>query len=346
MMIRKVCMMLMTAVPLLGNPVLVHYITEVKVGPGAEEWIEIFPIPQVFPGETLNLTGWQIQTRAGTAVITDTVLLPLNQRVLLNASSLSGTFSLDDVLDTLRLYDADGLLVQTLIWGPEEDWGLSSFPTPPEGASAALYGEVAPGYCMQGVDEFLAGWYFDFTPTPGAPNDDRAVARGMVQNHLGNPIGNAEVAAHHMYGTYQTFSCPWDNLGGFKFVALTPGTYLFTAWHPELGADTVGPVELSPGDTATITLVLEFTAVAENPVSPLSGLRLQVQGQTVALTLETPREVRLILLDKAGRLARVLFHGKAEPGTHLFALRNLRKGVYLVRAETPAGSVTRKVLVP
>lgn len=68
---------------------------------------------------------------------------------------------------------------------------------------------------------------------------------------------------------------------------------------------------------------------------------------TVALTLDTPNEARVVVYDVLGREVATLHAGELAPGTHTFALdgRSLPAGLYLIRAESGSHRFTERLTV-
>lgn len=87
----------------------------------------------------------------------------------------------------------------------------------------------------------------------------------------------------------------------------------------------------------------EWTAVKEEEVT--SSVRLECNSSEVSFTLPQSTSIRLIIYDVSGREAAVLAEGTYPAGTHQMSLPELEAGVYFVRLETGALSVTGKAVL-
>ena len=81
--------------------------------------------------------------------------------------------------------------------------------------------------------------------------------------------------------------------------------------------------------------------LSQNYPNPFSGT------STVSFEIPSPSEVRLEVFDIMGRRVSVLAEGSFPSGTHeaTFASENLPNGVYLMRLQTPAGTLVRSATV-
>ncbi len=116
------------------------------------------------------------------------------------------------------------------------------------------------------------------------------------------------------------------------------------------GEDAAGELFVAGLGSGTI-----YRIVSENPVSALSledmgiaSLSLQPNPSTDWLSLklewDSPRPVRIQLLDVQGRLVRERFFSARQHIVHRFDLPDLPAGIYLVRLVSQGRQITRKIV--
>ncbi|MEO0075426.1 MAG: lamin tail domain-containing protein, partial [candidate division WOR-3 bacterium] len=121
--------LLLVCHPLFANPIIVTYINEVQANPPSLQRIELHEIPEE-SSTTLNLSGYQIKTRAGVAIINSGVVLPAGGYVTIDATNTSGVFQINPICDTIVFrYNANSILDQ-VSW-PHQPAGWQKAPTPP-----------------------------------------------------------------------------------------------------------------------------------------------------------------------------------------------------------------------
>jgi len=144
------CLLLPWAV-LEADPLPVYIINEYQTAPDSLERIEFHAFPSPIYE---NLYGWRIVTRAGTAWISDSIILDSGY-VVIDSSNTSGVFDLGDEEDSVFV-EGD---IYTQIVYPDPD------PAPPEGASVSLF-----FLWCDDLDPIRLDHYIETVPTFGSPN--------------------------------------------------------------------------------------------------------------------------------------------------------------------------------
>jgi len=92
--------------------------------------------------------------------------------------------------------------------------------------------------------------------------------------------------------------------------------------------------------------VSELSAENKNQLSQLMPNPANTEA-TINLSLDSPSEVSLTLLDEYGRIVKNLYNGKLGVGTftHNIPTNGLSSGIYMVRSITEKGSSMRKLVV-
>ena len=177
-------------------------------------------------------SGARITTRAGTAVVDSGVILDTFNYVVIDRTNTSGTFSLADDSDCIRLaIPPDTWNEQSVTYpgNPNRSAGCSW--RPPAGLSCCLYTWVE--YWPPGFDWVdVSTWYVDSTPTFGLPNDDyEGGISGAVYDNNGHRLSGAGVSISSAHGTASMLSAVqyyWP-AGYFEEVPTGPGVFFVSA---------------------------------------------------------------------------------------------------------------------
>jgi len=345
----KYMFMLLVASSLMANPVFETFLNEIKTGPGSSEWLELHQAPE--PMYFGDIGGWSIVTHEGTAIVNSDNILDTFYLVI-DESNTSGTFSLNDVADTLKLYDEYGQLLEWVIWG-DVAWdgigmlGPSSFPTPPADVSASRFNSMGPSCAMGWMDQYIT-WYFDLTPTPGEANDGTGSIEGSVYDPDGNLLDGVLVTADGPMG-YQSWITCWEGIhwGMYWLLGLGEGNYWVTAYHPAYG--TISPpdsVYVSEGETITLDFHFSPGAVSERIKEAQGTPHLNVAAGGAVVNLEEGKYISLKLIDVSGRIMERVFTGYLDQGTHYFKISTSTSGVYFLELRTRNKKVVEKIIVP
>jgi hypothetical protein len=323
-----------------SNPIFVTLINEFQTAPDSLERIELHETP--FMGGPIDLSGWTIITSAGTATINSGTILPYDGYVIIDRTNTTGIFSLNDMQDSIILYDNMGWIYDMVSWHSlPARWGHA--PAPPFGGSSAIYHENWSAYVNP------ANWYIDSTPTFNQANDDWSSISGRITNQSGQPV-RVEVCANGLSGGSADFS---DSLGNYTIAGLGEGKYwlrTFSFNYPQGNY----PESVSVGYNQHITGI--------NITLPFSGIELVNKSTTsdVFFSLSNPirdnSKISFILLEKAkaiirvydtqGTLVRTLFNGRLNAGTHQFGLNlNTNPGIYFLNSQIGEQKAITKKLI-
>jgi hypothetical protein len=213
-----------------ANPIMDWYISEIQVAPDSLERVEL----HFYSGSQcpVDLSGARIITRAGTAVIDSGVALDSTNYVVIDRTNTSGTFSLADDSDNVRLViPPDTSNDQSVVYPGNPNRNHAHSWRPPAGLSCCLatWTEYWPP-AFDYVD--VATWYVDSTPTFGSANDDvEGGISGCVFNNLGHSLSGATVTISAAHGAAQMASAVqyyWPE-GYYEEVPTGPGVFLVTA---------------------------------------------------------------------------------------------------------------------
>ncbi len=182
-------------------------INEVQTSLDSLEAIELHWAPPPPDIQDIDLGGWFVTTSAGTAYINPGVILPDSGYVVINSTNTTGGFSLNDSLETIKIYppDEDFLPDSLSIF-----FLLDSFSIflPPEGKSAALCNELVPDPGDTEYFDQILYFYWDSSPTLGYENDDQhswGIIKGGVWDKYNQPISGALIKASLRNTVYPTF---------------------------------------------------------------------------------------------------------------------------------------------
>ena len=316
-----------------------------------DDWVEFFN-----PGlDTLDLGGWTFRDedfRHACTLPTDTRLAPGGHLVICRdvedfASVFPGVtptaafdFGLSGGGEILRLFDADGLLVDHVAYDADGDWPEAADGDGPtlelrspryDNALASSWAASAsvgtPGAANGAFDD--AVWLLTFTAIHAAGGVD------LNWTVLGD---GSEIELRAASGT-ETWTVVHTDEGGGAYAALDtrPGLsddVTYTLHHVPAGGDEIllGTRSLS-GATAPTT---RLAAVGPNPFRDVL---------TVTLELAASMDVRLVVYDLAGRRVATLLDGRRGPGEVVatWTGRGAAAGVYFVCLESVDGREARKI---
>jgi hypothetical protein len=307
-----------------SNPFIVTYINEFQTTPDSLERIELHETPSF--GQ-IDLSGWTITTSAGTATINPGTILPYNGYVTIDNTNTTGIFSLNEVRDTINLYDNRGYWVDGVCWHSlPACWGNA--PAPPFGGSSTIYHENWAAY------ENPVNWYIDSTPTFDQPNDDWSSISGRVTNQSGQPV-RVEVCADGPCGGSVGFS---DSLGNYTIAGLGEGKYWLTTFSFNYPQGNY-PESVYVGYNQHITginIILPFSGIEQvnkstTPIILFSLSNPISDNSKISFILSNKAKAIIKLYDAQGTLVRILSNGILNSGSHQFGLNlNTIPGVYFL----------------
>jgi hypothetical protein len=205
------------------------YFSEFQVAPDSLERLEL----HVYSGSApVDLSGARIITRAGTAIIDSGIVLDSSNYVVIDRSNTTGTFSLADDSDCVRLViPPDTQYPQTLTYPANPNRNAYGSWRPPSGLSCAL--TTWSEYWPPGFDYVdVQTWYVDSTPTFGLPNDDNEGGiSGFIYDQSGQPLPEADVDMSASQGTaHMSSAIHWYwPAGYYEEVPTGPGVFFVSA---------------------------------------------------------------------------------------------------------------------
>ncbi|MCX6843477.1 MAG: T9SS type A sorting domain-containing protein [candidate division WOR-3 bacterium] len=332
-MTRVAAFLIMLVAIAVANPILEKvYISEFQTSPDSLERIELRPEldPSRYPFE---IGGAQIVTNAGTATVDSGVCFETwNSLVVIDSTNTTGTFSLGDDSDYIRLYvpcDNDTLSFSVRYPG-NPHWTSAGSWVPPMDASASLYSWDV--YIPPYEDPLtLYTWYIDRTPTFGAGNDDYGGGIwGGVFDQDTQAISGATVRVMSAYGTstMQTGEPWWYGPSSFEQRPTGPGTFTVTAECPGYLPYTYPEsIELAPNEGREIYIFLDPVGGTEEAAGKALCVGLHQRGRTLVLTANQPGTALVTVHDNLGR---VMVSEKVAlvSGSNQLALPRLSSGVY------------------
>src|SRR4030042_316440 len=205
-----------------ANPIFTDIINEVQTDTILGQKFELHhPCSLIYD---IPLINTQVNTPGDLIAYIDTnIILDTCAYAAIDTSMLSGSFFLQPDSGYLWGYRSD-------YFGDDVYYPCSGYYftlPPPEGTSLSRY------YCrLSYYWSYLFDWYFDFTPTPGAANDDYPGC--FISGHVyfnGSPAENAQVISicnesvvspgpFYIYDTTYT-----DTAGYYEFDSLLPARY-------------------------------------------------------------------------------------------------------------------------
>jgi hypothetical protein len=309
------------------------FVEEFQTAPDSLERIELYPqLDREFPFE---LGGAQIITNAGTAIIDSGVRFETETSlVVVDRSNTSGTFSLGDDSDYIRLYVPDVYDTFRLRYPDNPHWTYEGSWAPPAGTSASLcvWGVWVPPGDL--VDFYT--WYVDETPTFGADNDDN---QGGIWGHVldqdSQPIVGATVRMASAYGTaaMQTENEWIFGRGYFEERPTGPGTFTVTAECPGyLPGAYPDPIVLAPNEVRQIAIMLDCVGIAEEAAGKANLVGLHQLGRMLVLTADRAGTAVVTVCDNLGRV-RMSEEVAVVAGSKDVPLPGLQSGVYFARCQ-------------
>jgi hypothetical protein len=295
-------------------------ISEFQTAPQGFERIELHSMlyPERYPFE---LGGLRLVTNAGTATIDSGVFFDTLRRfVVLNSENTTGTFSLGDDSDHIRIYvPLYGDTFPLEVRYPANPYFQGSW-APPSGASASMYGL------------FMGSWYVDLSPTFRAYNDDDGGGFGGHVRDQDSGLNGATVRIKSAlgYGT-AVLGTHHDTIQGdgwYQLMPTGPGRFVLSAecegYLPYTYPETI---ELGPNDVCWMDLHLVSAAMAEEVEGHVSLVWLRQRGRMLVLNAAGPGTVLVSVYDNLGRV-RMSEKVALVSGSNELALPSLRSGVY------------------
>ncbi len=318
--------LLLVCHPLFANPIIVTYINEVQANPPSLQRIELHEIPEE-SSTTLNLSGYQIKTRAGVAIINSGVVLPAGGYVTIDATNTSGVFQINPICDTIIFrYNANSILDQ-VSW-PYQPAGWRRAPAPSLNGSIALYR-------LNWLWENIMNWYIDSTPTLGSINDDWSSISGTVTHNQGIPAINHIVYASGRTGT----SCGITNsLGQYTIQGLGADKYQISIYYNHNLVSTYSDsVDLGYNQHLTnINIIIPTGDIHEAHHSRIDAKQLRIKminksNLELSCLLQQPTRLIVHIYNLNGVLSKTFHYPQLPIGYHTFNLPlNLQNGIYFV----------------
>lgn len=323
-----------------ANPIFTEILNEVQTDTLLGQKFELHhPCSLIY---NIPLINTQVYTPGSLAAYIDTnIILDTCGFAAIDTSTLSGDFFLQ--LDTGYLWVHKDEYFGDDIYYPYSGYYFAL--PPPEGASLSRY------YCrLQGFWSFLYDWYFDYTPTPGAANDDYPGC--LVSGHIyfnGMPAESAqvicicnEVVVHYdpfyIYDTTYT-----DNEGYYEFDSLLPARYHIGANIPPYSIGELSPKLFSLSPLTGFDLYITGVAYQRIEDLPDHSATIFRNGIIVQFT-NIVNDVSIY--DINGRLIRsyancreIVWSGDDERGN------KISKGIYFVRASEGRQTTNYKIVL-
>lgn len=324
-----------------ANPIIVTYINEVQANPPSLQRIELHEIPEE-SSTTLNLSGYQIKTRAGVAIINSGVILPAGGYVTIDATNTSGVFQINPLCDTIIFrYNANSILDQ-VSW-PYHPAGWQKAPAPPLNGSIAMYR-------LNSLWENIMNWYIDSTPTFGSVNDDWSSISGTVTQSQGIPAIN-----HIVYASGRTgASCGITNaLGQYTIQGLGADKYQISIYYNHyLVATHQDSIELGYNQHLTnINIIIPIGDIHQPNHSRISvkqfGIKMTNKSNLeLSCLLQEPTQVIVHIYNLNGVLLKTFGYSQLPTGYHTINLPlNLQNGIYFVAVHLNNKKIIEKICV-
>jgi hypothetical protein len=283
---------------------------------------------------SVDLSGWQIISRACTLTVDSGVVIPdTGVYIVLDSNNLSGKLHLFPDSDHVTIVAGAESIDQMSYPGPQT-WGTCF--SPPAGMS------VAPHYYWTGQpgQEYLTRlWFVESLPTFGQPNPETAGSMsGRVFDGHGTGVPNAVVC---MSGPEGSLTAVTLSDGSYGFGWLGPGTFQVTATKDsQTGAypDSVYVSQDHSPDSVNVTIY--SLGVAEK-----SRVEMDWRGNRLRVSLPEPALADLRTVNIAGRVCGRLHEMLAAGETELHPLSALPSGVYFIQGRIGKEPVNRKAVV-
>ncbi len=311
-----------------ANPVMIHYLSELRFTRTGWE-LELTPED--------GLEGCWITSRSDTAFLHPTV--PYEDYVVITADSLQSPLFIDPAGDSLALYIPPNMQHpgDLLVFG---DYPGARIPAPPPGCSISI----------RRWEDF---YYFDASPTLGAPNDTTN-AMGDIDGVVTNTDGDALIGAKVIYD--------YNDLGGEIYVLTdSAGHFLIHdfarpeyLWVVAEGCTDHGMrIQIWPDSTVVLTVILECeVGTNEYPLRPSASVYLLFQNNpnpfssatTIAYSIPRTEFMRMSIFDLKGNLIEKLLEKSLPAGLHrvTWQPQGIPAGTYLYTLQTPGSQLTRR----
>ena len=318
-----------------ANPIIATLVNEVEVAPDSQEWLEVNT--RYWPDPYLDLSGWTITSRAGSATVNSGIVVPNeSSSVVIDRTNTTGTFQFTDDYDEIHLISPDGVHDLMLAYpGDPAGYFWCWRPAPGQSCCRHAYWEGMP------EPDLIVSYYLDATPTPGQPNDDSLGGIfGRITNQLAQPVCSARVHVGGIQGGAVAFS---DPAGYYSFAPTGPGTFWVAAsragytsgYYPD-------SVHVATNETRNdVNITLSSVSVLESGrrFSPL----LEWQGNVLDVKLCEAADADLRTVNMLGQVCWSL-HVRLRAGTNRLApVQDQPSGVYLVQGRVGAESVNRRI---
>lgn len=321
-----------------SNPIIQTFINEFQTAPDSLERIELHAVP---PYGQVDLGGWTITTRAGTATINPGTILPLYGYATIDRTNTAGIFSLDETQDTIYLYTNHGWRIDEVRW-PSLPVGNYNSPAPPYDGSSSRY--RPPYEPWEPIN-----WYIDSTPTFDEPNDDWSSISGRVLNQYNQPLIGFGVYARGFYGRSAGKA---DSLGDYTVAGLGEGNYWLFGYD-SLGQRVNYPESVFVGYNQHITGIhiivpdngMERTDPLVDIGTLLSIPNPILSNSTIYLNLPNKTKVVMKVFDAGGNLLQTLMNQNLKAGKHKISLEpNLPPSIYFLNISIGKQRVNKKII--
>jgi len=335
---------------------------------------QIAPIPRVefhpFPTrnvDPISLTGWTLTTSLGTATILPGHTIDTLHYTVIDPDSVSGTFQMNPVADSIVLRGPSGQLAERISWPNRE--GL---PGPSPGQSSQRLCYIQYPYidpCTGEPDPWRTGyeqyWHNDASPTFGRANENRPLGGigGYVRRVGGRGVGNAVVRAcgDSGFATRTTLSCDTSNSRtGSYSTGTPPGTY--RVWAVAAGYDSAvypQPVEVLANQITQVDIYLSSSGIEipnlalpspNPPALELNALNPARGTIVVTYSLSAQTRATLVVYGLNGRKMRTLLDENRGAGRHSLIWdgknesgHSLSSGNYFLRLDAGDRTVVRRI---
>jgi hypothetical protein len=339
-MVKLAALLVAFATILSANPVIAVALSEIQTAPDSLERIEFHNYEGV---NGLNLSGAELVTRAGTAVIdSGVVIYPETSYVVIDSTNTTGVFSLGDDTDDVRLV-MHGTTLFRLRYPANPFRSYSSSWAPPPGTSASIL-----QWTESGSDDWIYTWYIDATPTFGEPNDDTfGGITGYVYGDDSVPVDGATIRMTAAQGTVQMLSGEvglWPP-GYFAQTPTGPGEFVLTAEYPGYLPYTYPEtIQLEPNNGRGVKVYLRRPGAVEEPAKSMTVPQVRQRGRTLVLDADRPGTAFVSVYDNLGRVRAsekvALVMGESE-----LALPSLASGVYFANCRLGERTLNAKFVL-
>jgi len=312
-----------------ANPYLEYIqINEFETKPQYFERIELEAYLPLH-GFPVEVGGSVIVTNAGTAVVDSGVCFDTwPYEVVLDSTNTTGTFSLGDDSDYIRVYvpyPGGSDTFKSEVRYPSDCWA------PPQGASASRYSD--------------SRWYVDVSPTFGAYNNDyNGGIAGRVLDRSGHPLEHCLVRFETSYGKGYA-GC--DSMGRYVMCPLGLGIYQVSAHSDSNYLPAYYPEPCSIGVNGwldSINMTMYPAGAAEERLGTAFLVSLRQRGRTLVLNADRPGGALVTVFDNLGR-ARLSEKIALAAGSNELALPGISSGVYFVNCRLGERALKTKLVL-